>query len=71
MFVESRIIDGKLQIRNEPNGEWKIVHSPVSDIVNAMVALADDERLEVMRYFCRGCGAVQPEFMSCQCWNDE
>lgn len=65
----SRIVDGQFQVRGE-NGEWQIVYNPVANIVNAMIALTDDERLEVMRCFCRGCGAVQPEFMSCQCWND-
>ena len=30
--------------------------------------LSDDERMEVMREYCRHCGSDNPR---CQCWNDE
>lgn len=71
MYYKSRIIDGQFQIRSEPRGEWRIVYNPVADVANAMAALSDDERMEVMACFCRSCGCIQPDGRGCQCWNDE
>jgi hypothetical protein len=71
MYYEARIIDGQFQIRSDPRGEWRIVDNPVADAANAMAALTDEERMEVMACFCRSCGCIQPDGRGCQCWNDE
>lgn len=71
MYYEARIIDGQFQIRSEPRGEWRIVYNPVADIANAMAALSEHDRMEVMALFCRSCGFIQPDGRGCQCWNDE
>lgn len=33
--------------------------------------LNNEQRLAVMKHFCKECGCVQPEDSFCQCWNDE
>jgi hypothetical protein len=39
--------------------------------LEAMLALPDAERREVMARFCRGCAGVQPENgPGCRCWDD-
>lgn len=35
---------------------------------NALLALTDEERLDLFSDYCRNCGKADP---SCQCWNDE
>jgi hypothetical protein len=40
----------------------------IEQIVAAMQMLSDEERMEIMRNFCRHCGNDDPR---CQCWNDE
>lgn len=56
--------------------EWRafagVPETPLTRAKAAMSALTDEQRLEVMSAFCRGCGheqlATGPQ---CQCWNDE
>lgn len=36
--------------------------------VNSLMALTDDQRMEVFGLFCMHCGDNNPR---CQCWNDE
>ena len=33
-----------------------------------LLNMTDEERLDIISCFCRGCGRKDP---SCQCWNDE
>ncbi len=41
-------------------------------IIEMMKSLpSDEQRLQVMTFFCGHCGCVQPEDQRCQCWNDE
>lgn len=42
--------------------------STVASIISLMKKMTDDERMDVMRKFCRFCGCDDPK---CQCWNDE
>ena len=44
------------------------VLATVDDIVKALMALTEDQRVEVFSNFCRNCGIDDPR---CQCWNDE
>ena len=38
-------------------------------LIAALCALpSDDDRLDVLREFCRACGSVDA---GCQCWNDD
>jgi hypothetical protein len=53
-------------------GDLRYMETRLAAIKAALLALpTDDDRLEVLRDFCRGCGRVQPEDRSCQCENDE
>jgi hypothetical protein len=52
-------------------GDLRYMETRLADVKAALLALGDDDRLEVMRAFCRGCGCVQPEHGYCQCENDE
>lgn len=65
--TETRIIDGQLMIRVMPSEKWVPLYNPVADLVNQMLALPEEDRWEVMGYFCGGCGAVSP----CACQRDE
>jgi len=42
--------------------------SPGQEALTALSRLEPDQRLDVLRRFCRSCGVDDP---SCQCWNDE
>ena len=72
MYHEERIIDGKVYVRNSPNGSWYVKEDQckIADAYNAMSKLTDEERMDVMRFFCRECG-VKLNGGSCTCWRDE
>lgn len=36
--------------------------------LDALMALSDEERLELFGWFCTSCGIANHD---CQCWNDE
>ena len=40
----------------------------VRNIVDDLLALSEDDRLEVFSNFCHHCGRNDPR---CQCWNDD
>lgn len=48
-------------------------HTPVIAARNAMDALSNLERLDLMARYCRDCGCIEPEppARHCQCGNDE
>ena len=71
MFYEEKLVHGVLYCRSKPNGEWRLVKTPLAAVVNALAAMKDEQRLEAMGFFCPRCGCVQPEGRPCQCWNDE
>lgn len=71
MYLEERIINGWLHVRSTPDGEWRLANSPVALVVNSIVELSEEKRLEVMRMFCNGCGRVQPAGSRCYCQDDE
>lgn len=55
---------------------WPATASPIppptiDGVGEAMKALSEEDRLQVMSRFCRSCGIVQPETRRCQCNNDE
>ena len=68
MFYEEKVIDGTLHCRSTPGGEWRPATSAHAATVNALLAMTDDQRMEVFGFFCRYCGTDDPR---CQCWNDE
>jgi len=71
MFYESRIVDGQLKVRREPNGPWEAVGSETADVANQMADMTAQQRLNILQLFCSSCGCIQPVGMPCQCWNDE
>jgi len=36
-----------------------------------LLALTEEERLEVFQEFCTHCGIQQSDGYQCQCWNDD
>jgi len=64
---------GALSVMEMPRGTWGAVgsadtHLLKRDALDALRALSDDDRSDVMAHFCRGCGREDPR---CQCENDE
>jgi hypothetical protein len=43
----------------------------ISGIIKLMDQLTSEERLEILRCYCQGCGDIQSEGKWCQCRNDE
>lgn len=70
MYYDERIIDGVLHFRTIPNGPWQLKFGPLANAVNAMSKLTDEERMDVMRFFCRECG-VKLDGRACTCCRDE
>jgi hypothetical protein len=70
MYYDERIIDGVLHFRTIPNGPWQLKFGPLANAVNAMSKLTDEERMDVMRFFCRECGVTLCGG-SCVCCRDE
>lgn len=68
MFYEEQVVNGVLCCRSQPNGDWLPATTPHAAEVNALLALTDEQRMEVFSHFCRSCGTDDPR---CQCWNDE
>ena len=66
--VNGKRIDPKrvTTMYSRPKGETCVMSATKS-----MLGLSDEERLEVMGLFCRGCGFVRTAGRGCQCWNDE
>lgn len=71
MFYEEKLINGVLHCRSEPDGEWRLVDSVRAAAVSMLLGMGEEQRLDVMRFFCGHCGIVQPDGRACQCWNDE
>lgn len=67
MFHEEQVLNGVLQCRSNPNGEWRPSTAPHSKAVNELLLLTDERRMEVFRRFCVKCGCVQPVGRVCQC----
>jgi hypothetical protein len=64
-----QIIDGEV-MEADSQGRWvRRACNPVTDIINAMAALTDDERNQVMRCFCPYCGCIQDPRAKCRCWD--
>lgn len=68
MFYEEKLINGLMRCRSTPNGEWRLAARPQAAIINSLMALTDEQRIEVFRFFCTTCGCDDPQ---CQCWNDD
>jgi hypothetical protein len=68
MYYEEKIINGKLWHRFDPKREWQENKGLHSEAVNALCGLTKPARLEVMAFFCRGCGTTE---LPCHCQNDE
>ncbi len=68
MYYEEKFIDGKIMFRNMPDGYWLPKVTSVANIANNLFNLTEEERLEVMGYFCKHCGSADPK---CVCWRDE
>lgn len=67
--LEARLDDLTIEV-------WCLFYRQEADLIdqaaNSLIALSEDDRLEVFRRFCRSCGTVQPETgVQCQCWNNE
>ena len=71
MYYAEQIVNGVLCFRNTPDGEWYPVVSPYADAVHKLLALTDAERHRAMQFFCHGCGCIQPDHWSCNCWHDQ
>lgn len=72
MYHEQKIINGILHWRGTPNGEWIKSLGSISDVINSMIGMNDDDRMTIFRMFCTHCGCVNPPGEHpCQCWNDE
>lgn len=71
MYYEEKLINGELYSRGTPDGPWEPVDSARAVVILLMVTLSEEQRREVMRFFCGDCGIVQPDGRACQCWNDE
>ncbi len=54
--------------RNTPDGEWEFKYTEVAQVANIVYALTDEERLELLQYFCVHCGTND---IKCNCWRDE
>ncbi len=70
MYYDERIIDGQIHYRTTPSGQWKPLRGIKADAYRAMATLTCDERMDVMRFFCRECG-VTLGGGSCVCCRDE
>ena len=68
MYYEEKVINGVLHCRSTPNGEWMPATSAHATVVNALMALTYEQRMEAFGFFCTHCGRDDPR---CQCWNDE
>jgi len=68
MYYEEKFIDGKLMFRTIPEGDWHINNRAFAKVANKVLALTEDERVEVFSCFCNHCGSTDTQ---CQCWNDE
>lgn len=71
MFYEERVMNGVLMCRSTPDGEWRMATTPHAQSVNALLALSESQRKDVLAFFCLHCGGVQPNGKKCQCCNDE
>lgn len=71
MYYEERIINNILMCRAQPDEDWEPVDTCKGRVVNEMLRLTGNQRVEVMNYFCLHCGTVQKPNKWCQCWNDE
>jgi hypothetical protein len=67
MYYEEKIMDGVLMYKTNPNGEWMVATGTRAEAVNSLVKLSEEQRLEVVMYFCPHCGGFSP----CQCWKGE
>jgi len=68
MYYKEKVINGALHCCSTPNGEWRPATSAHAAVVNALMALTDEQRMDVFGFFCTHCGGNDPR---CQCWNDE
>ncbi|MBD3351720.1 MAG: hypothetical protein GF364_09570 [Candidatus Lokiarchaeota archaeon] len=55
MYYEEKVIDGRLMYRIDPKGEWAPVKGAKAIAVSTLSLLTDDERKEVLSFFCACC----------------
>ena len=47
-------------------------YNVTDNVTDVISKLTDEERLDIMRSFCNGCGRVMLSSLDhCHCWNDE
>lgn len=68
MYHEEKIINGKLMCRHTPDSEWYPKTGDYARAVNTMLRLSEEERVNVMHHFCKGCGTSKK---ACYCERDE
>lgn len=67
MYYEEAIIDDRLMYRIKPNGNWYEVSSLQGTVVKVLLSMTEEERLNVLQYFCLSCGGLTP----CNCRRDD
>ena len=62
------VINGLRDGANEIFKKAKPLVSEYDAAVNCLMALTDEQRMDVFSLFCKSCGSNDQK---CQCWNDE
>ena len=68
MYYEETWINDVLHCRGTPNGEWHVVRDPVLLAKAALRRLTDEQRWEITRDYCAGCGTPH---LPCMCMRDD
>ena len=60
MYLEEKIIDGKLMYRILPDGKWRESVGTGADVVKQLLNMQEEQRINVLNLFCLECGNPKP-----------